>query len=81
MSPKPSEPKFETIVSELETIVSELDSPIGLEESLAKFKRGMELADAAEKRLQTIENQFERIRHDFSTSTNQIADESAEAAI
>lgn len=65
--PKESKEKpFEQILSELETIVAELDNPQGLEESLDKFKRGMELADQAEKRLAVIENKFHKIKRDMT---------------
>jgi exodeoxyribonuclease VII small subunit len=60
------QPSFETLITELETIVAELDSSIGLEESLKKYERGMELAKAAEKRLATIENQFEKLQVQFN---------------
>jgi exodeoxyribonuclease VII small subunit len=73
MSKEPKEKPFEHILTELETIVAELDNPQGLEESLDKFKRGMELADLAEKRLAVIENKFHKIKRDM-TSPKQLED-------
>ncbi len=58
---------FEQLINELETIVSDLDSSIGLEESLKKFERGMELAKQAEARLKTIENEFTKIQAKFKS--------------
>ena len=61
------QPSFESLVAELEKIVSELDSSIGLEESLKKFERGMELARLAEDRLKKIENEFQQLSAKYST--------------
>jgi exodeoxyribonuclease VII small subunit len=58
---------FEQLVTELETIVDDLDSSLGLEESLKKFERGMELAKQAEARLKTIENEFTKIQAKFKS--------------
>lgn len=60
------QPSFEELISELENLVQELDSSIGLEESLKKYERGMVLAKEAEKRLATIENQFEKLQVKFT---------------
>lgn len=62
---------FEAIVTELESIVRELDSSIGLEESLKKYEKGMELAKEAEKRLLVIENEFKKINVKFDSSSPQ----------
>lgn len=59
------QPSFEAIVAELESIVRDLDSSIGLEESLKKYEKGMELAKEAEKRLLIIENRFEKLNLKF----------------
>lgn len=66
------EKPFEHILSELETIVAELDNPQGLEESLDKFKRGMELAELAEKRLAVIENKFHKIKHEMTPTSSPV---------
>lgn len=71
---------FEQLITELETIVSDLDSSIGLEESLKKFERGMELAKQAESRLKTIENEFTKIQAKFkSVEVVEIVEEVEEA--
>ncbi len=62
---KPNE-RFEDIISQLEKIVTELDSSLGLEDSLKKFEEGMALAQKAEVRLATLENQFQKIQQTFA---------------
>lgn len=52
--------------SELEEIVAEFEEGnIDLEESLPKFKKGLELAKFLKKRLKTLENEIVEIRDQF----------------
>ena len=62
---------FESLISELETIVQTLDSSVGLEESLKKYERGMELAKEAEKRLAIIENEFQKLTVKYTPPAEQ----------
>lgn len=52
---------------ELEKIVSEFESgQIDLEESIPKFKKGLDLAQKLKKRLSEIENQITEIKAEFT---------------
>ncbi len=65
MSPKPFE--FEAALKELEDITAWFESSdVDLDQGLAKFERGMELAAQLKEHLQTVENRVEKIKAKFT---------------
>jgi exodeoxyribonuclease VII small subunit len=65
MTPKPFE--FEKALKELENITSWFESSdVDLDQGIAKFEHGMELASELKTHLATIENRVEKIRARFS---------------
>jgi len=61
--------KFEAALKELEEIASWFERPdIDLDEGLAKFERGLELAGQLKEHLAGVENRVERIRQRFDGS-------------
>jgi exodeoxyribonuclease VII small subunit len=62
---KPTEPKdFESAIRELETLVADMESgKLSLEESLAAYKRGMEVTAYCRKTLDAAEQQIKVLEH------------------
>ena len=61
--------EFEKALKELEAITSWFESTeVDLDQGIAKFERGMELASELKTHLATIENRVEKIRARFSAS-------------
>jgi exodeoxyribonuclease VII small subunit len=59
---------FTQKLQELEAITEWFESDkVDLNEALAKFERGMELAGDLKKELQTVENKVEKIKQKFDT--------------
>jgi len=57
---------FADDMAELEAITAWFESPdIDLDEALAKFERGMELATGLKKQLGEVENKIEKIKKSF----------------
>lgn len=57
---------FADDMAELESITAWFESPdIDLDEALAKFERGMELATGLKKQLGEVENKIEKIKKSF----------------
>lgn len=57
---------FAEDMAELEAITAWFESPdIDLDEALAKFERGMELASSLKKQLGVVENKIEKIKKSF----------------
>jgi exodeoxyribonuclease VII small subunit len=68
--------EFEKALKELEQITTWFESTdVDLDQGIAKFERGMELASALKAHLATIENRVEKIKERFgdgkSTETTQ----------
>jgi len=67
MSQKPFE--FEKSLAELETITAWFESAdADLDQGIAKFERGMELAQALRNHLANVENRVEKIRQRFTAA-------------
>ncbi|QQR53235.1 exodeoxyribonuclease VII small subunit [bacterium] len=70
MSPKPYE--FSKHLAELESITSWFESSdADLDQGIAKFERGMELAQELRQHLQLVENRVEKIRARYTTEPNE----------
>ncbi len=65
--PKKKEENFSTAFAELEEVTRWFDSQehLDLDEGLKKFERGLILADALKKKLETVEQQVEELKHKF----------------
>ncbi len=62
-------------LAELESITEWFESEnVDLNEALAKFERGMVLADELKKELQQVENRVEKIKQRFDTPAAPVAD-------
>ena len=60
--------KFEAAMKELEAITQWFEQPdVDLDQSLAKFERGLELSSSLKDYLQAIENKVEKIKARFDT--------------
>ena len=58
--------KFESSMKELVDITAWFESPdVDLDQSLAKFERGLELSSGLKDYLQTVENKVEKIKQRF----------------
>ncbi len=67
---------FNESFQELEKIVEDLESnKVDLEESLAKFERGLELAEQCKKRLSEVENKVVSIKKKFGVGVTEDIDE------
>jgi len=63
--------EFEPALKELETITAWFESSdADLDQGLAKFERGMELAAALKEHLSQVENKIEKIKLKFETPTS-----------
>lgn len=63
-----SDPDFASLMKELEAIVAWFEQDeVDLDESIAKFERGMELAEALKKRLAEVENRVQAIQAKFNS--------------
>jgi exodeoxyribonuclease VII small subunit len=61
--------KFEAAMKELEEITAWFErSDVDLDQSLAKFERGLELSSSLKDYLQTVENKVEKIKQKFDNS-------------
>ncbi len=61
---------FETSLKELEEITTWFESSdVDLDQGLAKFERGMELASQLKSHLASVENRVEKIKARFAGST------------
>jgi len=74
--------EFEKALKELENITAWFESTeVDLDQGIAKFERGMELASNLKTHLATIENRVEKIRERFQdvkpTSSGQLENESS----
>lgn len=70
---------FGTKLKELETITAWFESDeVDLNSALAKFERGMQLADELKRELQQVENRVEKIKARFDAPTNTTADTDTE---
>jgi exodeoxyribonuclease VII small subunit len=66
MSPANDNQQFGAKLKELETITEWFESDeVDLNEALAKFERGMQLANELKKELQQVENRVEKIKQRF----------------
>src|ERR1700757_494565 len=64
-----SQANFAKKLSELETITAWFESDnVDLDEALAKFERGMVLADELKRELQQVENRVEKIKQRFDVA-------------
>ncbi len=64
--------EFEKALKELEEITAWFESSdIDLDQGIAKFERGMELAGALKTHLASVENRVEKIKARFSAAGNQ----------
>lgn len=60
--------KFELAMKELEDITAWFERPdVDLDQSLAKFERGLELSGSLKDYLQTVENKVEKIKQRFDS--------------
>ena len=67
MTTKPFQ--FESALKELEAITQWFESSdVDLDQSLAKFERGMELTAQLKDHLQSVENRVEKIKQRFTTT-------------
>ena len=58
--------KFETAMTELEAITEWFERPdVELDQSLAKFERGLELSSALKAHLKEVENKVQKIKQKF----------------
>lgn len=77
-------PTFSSLFKELDEIVAECESgEIDLEQSLPKFRRGLEVARDLQKRLSVFENEIITIKKEFSdvvekSESDELLDESEE---
>ncbi|HUC87435.1 MAG TPA: exodeoxyribonuclease VII small subunit [Candidatus Saccharimonadales bacterium] len=77
--PTKSDPDFGTKLTELEAITRWFESEeVDLNAALAKFERGMQLADELKQELGKIENRVEKIKAKFDAPPTEVA-EPAEA--
>lgn len=61
-----SAPSFAEQYAELEKIVSEFEqSEVNIEEGLQKFERGLQIATALRKTLDTVENSIEKLKKQY----------------
>lgn len=66
---------FEAALAELDEITAWFEgTEINLDQSLAKFERGLELSAALQEHLHTIENKVERIKARFDTPSSDTHD-------
>ncbi len=66
--PMSKEFKFELAMKELEDITAWFERPdVDLDQSLAKFERGLELSSSLKDYLQNVENKVEKIKQRFVT--------------
>jgi len=64
-------PDFGAKLKELETITAWFESDeVDLNAALAKFERGMQLADELKRELQQVENRVEKIKARFDAPAN-----------
>ncbi len=64
-----SEVDFKKLMNELDTIVEWFESEdVDLDQSLAKFERGMELAQQLKSHLTQVENKVKKIQSKFDES-------------
>ncbi len=76
-TPKPI--NFEQAFKELEKIVADLESEtVSLDESLEKFKRGLELASLLKGRIKEVEAKVETIKQKFGVAGGAETDDSTE---
>lgn len=76
MGNKPFE--FEKSLAELEAITTWFESAdADLDQGIAKFERGMELAQELRQHLTNVENRVEKIRQRFSAGANGAVTEAA----
>jgi exodeoxyribonuclease VII small subunit len=69
MSENPSQKNFAQKLAELEAITTWFESEnVDLNEALAKFERGMILADELKRELQQTENRVEKIKQKFNAA-------------
>lgn len=67
-----TQPNLNTAFTELEQIVQQFEhDEIDLEQSLPKFKRGLELAKFLKTRLNKLENEIKTIKAEFDPELNQ----------
>ena len=67
-----TQPTLNTAFTELEKIVQQFErDEIDLEQSLPKFKRGLELAKFLKTRLNKLENEIKTIKAEFDPELNQ----------
>lgn len=67
-----TQPNLNTAFTELEQIVQQFErDEIDLEQSLPKFKRGLELAKFLKTRLNKLENEIKTIKAEFDPEVNQ----------
>jgi exodeoxyribonuclease VII small subunit len=60
--------KFESAMKELEAITEWFERPdVELDQSLAKFERGLELSNALKTHLEEVENKVQKIKQKFDT--------------
>lgn len=65
MSKKSASPNFDTAMEELEEIVNQLEAgDLSLDESLAAYERGINLARQCEKALDTVERKVQKLLED-----------------
>lgn len=66
--------QFEAALKELEAITQWFESSeIDLDQGLAKFERGMELAAQLKEHLESVENRVEKIKQRFDTTAKPVA--------
>ena len=71
---------FGAKLNELEKITEWFESEeVDLNDALAKFERGMQLADELKKELQQVENRVEKIKQKFEAPAAETPDEPARA--
>jgi exodeoxyribonuclease VII small subunit len=71
-------PDFGTKLKELEAITAWFESDeVDLDAALAKFERGMQLADELKRELQRVENRVEKIKARFDGPAAAVVAESA----
>ncbi|HCC84266.1 MAG TPA: exodeoxyribonuclease VII small subunit [Candidatus Pacebacteria bacterium] len=77
-NPKTTQPTLNTAFNELEKIVAQFEhDEIDLEQSLPKFKRGLELAQFLKTRLGELENEIKTVKAEFETTTSKTNSKSA----
>jgi exodeoxyribonuclease VII small subunit len=60
---------YEALRAELDQILADLQSDGNVDESIKRYKRGLELVEALEKYLETAENDIKELKAKFSAET------------